>query len=122
MAVEADVLAPREELLQKTADVAEQTGKATRIISQWPGKTIMACRRDALPLPPPAEDATALYRMIAPASHLVFDPADPDNEQLRAQVAELSGDLETRWIGEGGVIVQIPKRDQDADTAPPSPR
>lgn len=76
-------------------------------MTQWPGKTMLATRRAAFPLPPPFADSETLLRNISGVSYLVFDPKDPRNAELTARVSELTGVTETLLLEEGGVAVRF---------------
>lgn len=117
-ALRQELLAPQDELIREVAATAERGGKSTRIVSQWPAKTMIACRCDALPLPPYTEDADALMRMLGNASHLVFDPRDTRNTYLSRAISQQSGKMATTWLGEGGVIVEIVKTESVQPSGP----
>jgi hypothetical protein len=76
-------------------------------MSQWPGKTMLATRRAALPLPPDYPDSETLLQNIRGVTHLVFDPDDPRNRSLARQLAETTGASETLVLEEGGVAIRI---------------
>ncbi len=79
-----------------------------RVASQWPGLTMLACRCDALPLPPEARDSAALYAMLKGIDYLVFDPHNPVNSALSHSLATMqAGLVETVDLRKGGVIVQV---------------
>jgi hypothetical protein len=83
-------------------------GKKIRIASQWPARTMLACRCDTLPLPPGAKDENALFGMLRGVNYLLFDPRDPENRSLSRNLALMSaGKVETIALQSGGVIVQI---------------
>ena len=82
--------------------------KPVRVASQWPGLTMLACRCDALPLPPSAKDSEALLAMLRSVNYLIFDPRDPGNSSLSHNLATMeSGKVETVALQQGGVIVEI---------------
>lgn len=82
--------------------------KPVRVASQWPGLTMLACRCDALPLPPSAKDSEALLAMLRSVNYLIFDPRDPVNSSLSHNLATMeSGKVETVALQQGGVIVEI---------------
>lgn len=114
-----DHLSPRDNLIKTMAENSgnsskDETGqnpaakKPVRIASQWPGLTMLACRCDALPLPPPAKDSEALFAMLRGINYLIFDPRDPANSSLSHNVATMdAGKVETVALQQGGVIVEI---------------
>jgi hypothetical protein len=82
--------------------------KPVRVASQWPGLTMLACRCDALPLPPSAKDSEALIAMLRGVNYLIFDPRDPANSSLSHNLATMdAGKVETIALQPGGVIVEI---------------
>jgi hypothetical protein len=90
--------------------------KTIRIASQWPALTMLACRCDALPLPPNAKNSDALFAMLHGIDYLIFDPHDPMNDSLSHNLANMdAGKVETVTLQLGGVIVAVKK------PAPPTP-
>jgi hypothetical protein len=82
--------------------------KPMRIASQWPARTMLACRCDTLSLPPAAKDEQALFAMLQGLKYLVFDPRDPANRALSHNLALMDGGkVETVALQHGGVIVEI---------------
>jgi hypothetical protein len=82
--------------------------KPFRIASQWPARTMLACRCDTLPLPPGVEDEHALFAMLKGINYLIFDPRDPENSSLSHNLALMgAGKVETVILQQGGVIVEI---------------
>ncbi len=109
-------LSPRDELIQtlvednnflKQRDRSDGN-KQIRIASQWPGRTMLACRCDTLPLPPSVKDEQTLLKMLHGISYLIFDPQDTDNQSLVRNLALLGGEkAETIAVKNSGVIVQM---------------
>ena len=84
--------------------------KPIRVASQWPGLTMLACRCDALPLPPDAQNSETLFAMLRGIDYLIFDPRNPKNSSLSHNIATMdAGKVETIALQQGGVIVQIIK-------------
>ncbi len=77
--------------------------------SQWPARTLLACRRDVLPLPPLEHDANQFARDIEGLTHLVFDPNDPAMKPLARNAAALSHRLETVALLPDGVVLRVRK-------------
>jgi hypothetical protein len=115
----AGYLSPRDSLIKTLAedsgnflidgsDKNTPAKKPVRVASQWPGLTMLACRCDALPLPPPAKDSETLLAMLRSVNYLIFDPRDPVNSSLSRNLATMdAGKVETVALQSGGVIVEI---------------
>lgn len=116
----AGQMSPRDSLIKTLAEdsgnfLNEEPGqdaaaakKTIRVASQWPGLTMLACRCDALPLPPSAKDSEALLAMLRGINYLIFDPRDPVNSSLSSNLATMdAGKVETVALQKGGVIVEI---------------
>lgn len=80
-----------------------------RVASQWPARTMVACRCDALPLPPVAANPEAQLTMIKGVSHLMLTPNEPANLPLVTNLSQLGSRLETLSLQPGGVILQVAK-------------
>lgn len=103
----ADQTAPAEPEPQADPN-ATPVKKRLRVASQWPGLTMLACRCDALPLPPVAKDSEALLAMLKGVNYLVFDPRNPVNSALSRNLATMgAGSVETVDLKPGGVIVLV---------------
>jgi hypothetical protein len=111
-------LSPRDALIKVLAedsglflnDESSQNSaeKKIRVASQWPGLTMLACRCDALPLPPNAKDSEALLALLHGIDFLIFDPRNPINNSLAHNLATMdAGKVETVALRTGGVIVQV---------------
>ena len=112
-------LSPRDSIIKALAEdsgnfLNEEPGpdasakKTIRVASQWPGLTMLACRCDALPLPPNAKDGDTLLAMLRGVDYLIFDPHSPANSSLSHNLATMgAGMVETVALQQGGVIVEI---------------
>lgn len=112
-------LSPRDTLIKTLAEdsglfLSDDSGqnasakKSIRVASQWPGLTMLACRCDALPLPPNAQNSEALFAMLRGIDYLIFDPRNPKNSSLSLNLATMdAGKVETIALQRGGVIVQV---------------
>lgn len=112
-------ISPRDSLIKTLAEdrdsfLGDGAGQSVpgkrpvRVASQWPGLTMLACRCDALPLPPSAKDSDALLAMLRGIDYLIFDPRDPKNISLARNLATMdAGKVETVALQQGGVIVAI---------------
>ena len=82
--------------------------KPIKIASEWPARTMLACRCNTLPLPPSAKDDQALFAMLRGINYLIFDPRNPHNSSLSHNLALMgAGKVETIVLQQGGVIVEI---------------
>ena len=112
-------LSPRDNLIKTLVESIENPSadehtlktpseKPMRIASQWPARTMLACRCDTLPLPPSVKDEQALFKMLKGINYLMFDPRDPKNSSLSNNLALMgAGKVETIVLQQGGVIVEI---------------
>jgi len=112
-------LSPRDNLIKSLAENTnfgiDTTGqshtkmkKPIRVASQWPGLTMLACKCDALPLPPPAKDSETLLTMLRSFNYLIFDHRDMKNNSLSQNIASVNaGKFETIALQKGGVIIEI---------------
>ena len=90
-------------VLEKEAADTEKTFLAA---SQWPARTLLACRRDVLPLPPASEDIALFRKQTKGLTHMAFDPQDESLHQLARNAAALSNELETIALLPGGVVLK----------------
>lgn len=116
-----NLLSPTDQLILTLAVALEDIPAEQPVVamSQWPGKTTLAIKRPALPLPPPYPDGDTLMKNIQGVTHLIFDPRDPANKSLAENLAAVSGATETLALQEGGAILRI--KDTAAATTPPPP-
>ncbi len=121
------VLSDQDQLIKTFADDMEQARRLLeeqnqpfpriRIASQWPARTMVACRCDALPLPPPAKDPQTQLVMLHGLSHLMLLPSASKNLGLAENLSLLGTEVETVSLQPGGVILRI-----KAPVMAPSPR
>jgi len=100
-------LSPSDELIQALALEAEDPEKPFLAASQWPARTMLAARRDVLPLPPAADDGEAQLQIMKGLTHLIFDHNDPHYSALARNLAEVSDRAKTLAILPGGVLIGI---------------
>ena len=82
--------------------------KGIRVASQWPARTMLACRCDALPLPPNAKDSDALFAMLKGINYILFDPRKPMNSDLSRNLAMMGAvKAETIVLEQGGVVIEM---------------
>lgn len=112
-------LADEAELSRKAAEESDGNTAGTRLraASQWPGRTMIACKCDTLPLPPAAKDPEAQLNMLHSVTHLLFDPRLPANIMLARNLSVLGGgQAETIALQPEGVILHF----NSASTAAPA--
>jgi len=96
------ILPEQDQLIRTLAEEAESARKAAeetenaplaqlRVASQWPSRTMIACKCDTLPLPPAAKDAQTQLDMLHSITHLLFNPQQPANLLLARNLAVLGG-------------------------------
>jgi len=85
---------------------ATDTEKPFMAASQWPARTLLACRRDVLPLPPAMEDTALFGQKIKGVTHFAFNPQLPSLHGLSRNAAALSDKLETIALLPGGVVLK----------------
>ena len=79
------------------------------VASQWPGRTMIDCQCDVLPLPAAAADPKTQLAMLKGVDYLMFDPRDRKNEILSRNMAMLGMATETIALQSAGVILRIRK-------------
>ncbi len=82
-----------------------KAGKRVLVASQWPGRTMIACKCDVLPLPNPAKDPNTQLQMLKGVDYMMFNPKQ--NEILSRNIAMLGQSTETLSIQPSGVIIRI---------------
>lgn len=96
---------------RKAAEEKEGTEDASvrlRVASQWPSRTMIACRCDTLPLPPAAKNPQEQLSMLHSITHLLFNPQQPANILLARNLSVLGGDsTETIALEPGGVLLHF---------------
>jgi len=105
--LKAEILSPEDELIRELADVASDESKAFRAASQWPGRTMLAAKRDVLPLPPAMDNPESFYPHLQSVTHIIFNQNLPQNQALANNIAELTGATETIAFMKAGVIVEV---------------
>ncbi len=99
----------------------ERARRSPRVASQWPGRTMIACRCSTLPLPPALEDTARFAANLRGIRYVVFDPQDPRNLALNRAFAVLGGaDAETVALQPGGVVLRL-RADAPAPASAPQP-
>lgn len=97
---------PTDLLISVVARDAADLHRPFLAASQWPGRTMLATRRDVFPLPPADGDVERFKRNIAPLTHILFDERNPAQRPLVESLATVTGAWETVAITEGGVVLR----------------
>ena len=135
VAIATNQMSPTDQLLLALAadiEADKADGDATRdgqdaaqirIMSQWPGRTMLAVRHPTFPLPrKDYPDGEALLKDIAGITHLVFNPYDPANRSLGTNLSMLGARTKTLDLQEGGAIIRIlPHTGAAPGPVPPGP-
>ncbi len=116
-------LSPSDELIQVLAREAEDHERPFLAASQWPARTMLASRRDVLPLPPAAENGETQLQIMTGLTHLIFVHNDPQYSALARNLAEVSDRAKTLAILPGGVLIGIAdgKGVENAEDSPATP-
>ncbi|HYA66840.1 MAG TPA: hypothetical protein VEE84_09125 [Burkholderiaceae bacterium] len=111
------LIATLTDVIQRSHPMAAQPGLVTeeqkaksgpRVASQWPGRTMIACRCSTLSLPPAAEDPGKFEANLRGVDYVVFDPKEPSNAALSRGFALLGGaQAETIALEPGGVLLRL---------------
>ena len=117
-----NLMTPDDFLIQELMlDLEDVDDDSLLVMSQWPGRTMLAIRRPAIPLPPVYKDSAKLLANIKGVTHIIFDPRNPANKILGQQLAELTAETETLALEPGGVIIRVKKQPSpSADKVGPS--
>jgi len=106
-----NLLTPHDFLIQElTLQLEDVSDGSIIVMSQWPGRTMLALRRPAIPLPPEYKDSATLLANIKGVTHIIFDPRDPANKVLGQHLARLTAETETLALEPGGVIIRVKNR------------
>ena len=108
---------PQDELIRTLCDTTDGLDEEApfKAASEWPARTMIACRRDVFPLPTAEENGPALLEKVQGITHLMFNHQSDENKDLARNIADLPGATKTIAIQPGGVIVLVA---QDKNTAP----
>jgi len=129
LSAQDQLIATLADAIQRSHPVAAQPGLVTeeqkaksgpRVASQWPGRTMIACRCSTLPLPPVTDDQTKFVANLRGLDYVVFDPKDPTNGALARGFALLGGaQAETIALEPGGVLLRLHPGEQPPSTPTP---
>jgi len=101
------ILAPVDQLIQSLMVEANDREKPFIVATQWLGRTMIATKRDAFPLPPVNDDPEELLKSIKSVTHLAFDPYTEKNKPLADALGKLGGETETIALVKAGAIVAV---------------
>lgn len=101
------ILDPVDALLQSLMVEAADTSKPFIVATQWPGRAMIATKRDAFPLPPGFDDSEKMLKALKSVTHLAFDPFQEKNKPLANAIANLGGETETLALLKGGAIISV---------------
>jgi len=96
-------------LLTSAALIANQNNTEFLMASQWPARTMLATKRDVLPLPPQRvlENIETFTEKTAGITHFIFNPNAPENKALSRISASLGHQMEAIELMPAGVIIQV---------------
>jgi len=98
-------------LIARLSDLTSDRKDKGMVASQWPGRTILATRRDALPLPPVRkDDPDGFLRQMHGVRFMMFNHHNPRMKAMNRQVAELSNRIKTEAMLPGGIILRLPRQ------------
>jgi hypothetical protein len=107
------------EKYRQASELAENKGEKIghfRVASQWPARTMIACKCDTLPLPPAATDPAAQLKMLHGISYLLLDPKETENLALARNLSLLGNLAETVSLQPGGVLLHLSSEDSIAQS------
>jgi len=106
VANKSEVLTAQDELIKTLAQSIDSKAPFFAA-SQWPARTMMACKRDVFSLPPAQSDGEQLLKTMRGVTHLIFDPNQAQNHHLSKNLSQINDKIKTVAIQEGGVIIAI---------------
>jgi len=110
------ILAPEDELIQSLAAEATNDSAPFRAASQWPGRSMLATKRDVLPLPPEIDDPEHMLAAVQSLTHIAFNPFDPEYKPLSNAISGLGGATETLGLFKAGVILKVREHNVEMTT------
>ncbi|MDQ6973414.1 MAG: hypothetical protein Q9M10_00905 [Mariprofundaceae bacterium] len=96
-------------LITVAVGIANDESKDFTMASQWPARTMLATRRDVLPLPPESilKDGKVFMAKTKGVTHFLFNPNSPENKALSRISMSLGHRMETIELLPAGVILQV---------------
>ncbi len=107
LSIKHAALSPEDALIQSLMAEAADNTKPFIVATQWPGRVMIATKRDAFPLPPSLEDPEQMLTALKSVTHLAFDPYNEENKKLADAIGNLGGETETIALLKGGAIVAV---------------
>lgn len=83
------------------------------VASEWPGRTMLACKCNTLPLPPVERDAhqqpdpQAQFAKLRGVTYMLLDPKQTANIDLVRNLSLLGAVVETTSLQPGGVLLHV---------------
>ncbi|MDQ6950706.1 MAG: hypothetical protein Q9M26_03485 [Mariprofundales bacterium] len=100
------IKSPSDALIALAAQDANNHNAPFLAASQWPGRTMLACRRDVVPLPPANDDPKKFSKNIKSLTHIIFNPSIKKNRALAQNMAALVESWETVAINSAGALAK----------------
>jgi hypothetical protein len=117
--IESEILSPVDELIRTLAREAQDPEQPFIAASQWPARTMLVCRRDALHLPPPRQTGEQLLASMRGVTHIIYDHRSPANDALNGNLSEITGATQTLAIQQAGIVVKIKDAGKTSSDANP---
>jgi len=111
--IKAVVVAAESDRAARDAEDSDKKRPMFIVASEWPGRTMLACKCNTLPLPPVARDAQgqpdpqAQLAKLRGVTYLLLDPKQTANIDLARNLALLGGAIETASLQPGGVLLHV---------------
>jgi hypothetical protein len=89
------------------SDDSEKAGSRFIVASQWPARTMIACKCDTLPLPPAASNPESQLEGLHGVTYILVDPRQTANLNFAHNLSALSNSIETVALQPGGALLYI---------------
>ncbi|MDQ6994413.1 MAG: hypothetical protein Q9M18_02310 [Mariprofundaceae bacterium] len=96
-------------LITVAVGIANDDSQAFTMASQWPARTMLATKRDVLPLPPESilQNPKVFLEKTKGVTHFLFNPNAPENKALSRMSMNLGHRMETIELLPAGIILQV---------------
>jgi len=113
------VLSAQDQLIRSLAERAENARSSSKsddsekassrfiVASQWPARTMIACKCDTLPLPPAAANPKSQLEGLHGVTYILVDPRQTANLSFAHNLSVLSSTIETVSLQPGGALLYI---------------